>query len=877
MSRTSFFAAALALSLTSAAHAEPVRFARTPDISPDGKTIAFSYLGDIWLVDAQGGPARHLTMHEKHDFNPIFSPDGKQIAFSSNRHGSYDVFVVPIAGGRPKRLTFDSADDHPTGWSPDGQHVLFASSRSTDYPIRVEMYTVPAAGGMVKRISSYEGREGSYSPKGDLIAYVRGPGAWYRKGYRGSSNDDIWICNADGSDNRLVTRFNGQDNAPMWSADGKFLYYVSEHFGNPANIVRMAVNLNPEGFTVAQPQQITFHKEDGVRRAHISGNGQWLVYECGPDIWLHSLKDGKGRKLNIEVNADDKTNPDKVTTFTANATEYALSHDEKNIAFVVHGEIFLMPRTGGKAKRLTDHPAFDHGVAWSPDSKKILFLSDRGGHDNIWMLEADDAEHPEFTQAHRFKAKQLTNTPHSDMGVNFSPDGKRVSFLRAGKLMTMAPDGTDEKVVIADRQVFDYEWSPDGQWICIAKSDASFASELYLIPATGPTKQNPARNITRFATYNGGVTWSKQNNRIAFISQWRRNINRPFVINLFKPAAPNAPAGKDFDMDDIHLRVRQPSQMTIGECAISNDGNRIAFRANQDGDDLWVANVDGSQVTRITTGNTKPTQIQWSRFFSSQVYLRDGAGNIKTANTAAPVGTAGVAVIPFQARMTVKQDELFQEIFEQSWRALSDNFYDAGFHGADWNKIRAKYRPLVHHCALKEDLFSLIYLMLGELNASHLGISNNLGGADQTTAGLGLIFDDAYPGPGLKIADILKGGPADQRGLAIKKGDVVVAIDGTEVTAATNLATLLNDKVGEMVPLHVTANPLDPRSKRRLEILGTSRQTIANLMYERWAAANARRVQELSKGTLGYIHIPAMDEPGLERFLRSLYSDNFDK
>src|SRR5947209_3165993 len=118
---------------------EPIQFARTPDISPDGRSVVFSYLGDLWVVDAQGGPARHLTMHEKHDYNPVFSPDGKSIAFSSNRHGSYDVYVIPIQGGRPTRLTHDSADDHVTGWSPDGQHILFASNRSTDYPPRVEL------------------------------------------------------------------------------------------------------------------------------------------------------------------------------------------------------------------------------------------------------------------------------------------------------------------------------------------------------------------------------------------------------------------------------------------------------------------------------------------------------------------------------------------------------------------------------------------------------------------------------------------------------------------------------------------------------------------------------------------------------------------
>src|SRR5438552_1000952 len=160
--------------IATAAHAqEPIRFVRSPDISPDGKTVAFSYLGDIWLVDITGGEARHLTMHEKHDFNPIFSPDGKWIAFSSNRHGQYDVFVVSVKGGKPKRLTFDSADDHPTGWSQGSQHVLFQSGRSQDLPFRSELFTVSIDGGPVKQISAFEGREGSYSPKGDLIAYVR--------------------------------------------------------------------------------------------------------------------------------------------------------------------------------------------------------------------------------------------------------------------------------------------------------------------------------------------------------------------------------------------------------------------------------------------------------------------------------------------------------------------------------------------------------------------------------------------------------------------------------------------------------------------------------------------------------------------------------
>jgi len=142
-----------------------------------------------------------VTSHPAHDVGPVFSPDGRMLAFSSNRHGSYDVYVVPVQGGRPRRLTFDSATDMVCGWTPDGKHILFASSRSTSYPTRYELFKVPLEGGMARRITTATGKEGVFSPTGDRLAYVRGPGDWYRKGYRGSSNDDIWICDADGTNN----------------------------------------------------------------------------------------------------------------------------------------------------------------------------------------------------------------------------------------------------------------------------------------------------------------------------------------------------------------------------------------------------------------------------------------------------------------------------------------------------------------------------------------------------------------------------------------------------------------------------------------------------------------------------------------------------
>ncbi len=218
------------------------------------------------------------------------------------------------------------------------------------------------------------------------------------------------------------------------------------------------------------------------------------------------------------MNADDKANTERAVTFTRDATEFALSPDEEHAVVVVHGELFLtrLP-DGNRATRLTDHPAYDHGATFSPDGKSILFASDRGGVEDLYLLEPDDPEHPELTKAHTFKVTQLTKTPEAESGARFNPKGDRVGFLRSGKLWTMKPDGTDQKVMIDTPQVFDFEWSPDGKHVVFAKMDGSFASEVYVAPTDG----GEARNVSRYATYNGDVSWSPAGGKIAFLGQRR--------------------------------------------------------------------------------------------------------------------------------------------------------------------------------------------------------------------------------------------------------------------------------------------------------------------------------------------------------------------
>jgi tricorn protease len=900
--RTPLVACAILLGTSCSQAQGPIRFARTPDIAPDGKTIAFSYLGRIWIVDARSGIARPVTGRQGHDVNPLFSPDGCSLAFASNRHGSYDVFVVSLDGGEPRRLTYDSADDHPTGWSPDGKTVIFTSTRNPAFPFTRELYTVPASGGAERRIMTAEGTDRVFSPKGDRVACVRGHRPWFRKGYRGSANDDIWISNADGTMNRRLTTFDGQDRSPMWSPNGEFIYYVSEVFGTPANIVRQKIAGGTERVLVtADSTGEPFHKEDGVRLARISRNGEWIVYECGADIWVSSTRVGsQSHRLAIEVPADSKAKVESVATFSNGATEYAVSPDERHLAFAVRGDLFLLPITGGngKTKRLTDHPANDHGMAWAPDHSKMIFLSDRGGQEDIYLLEADDPEHPKLLNANQFKATQLTNTPEPETQLKFSPDGRRVSFLRAGKLWSMKPDGTNQMAIINDVQVFDYEWSPDAHWIVYARRDGSFASELYIVPITGPTKFNPPRNITRYATYNGGVSWSRDGKKLAFIGQ-RQDQRNLFVLSLQRPNAPgfteSAMVGNlEIDWDAIPRRVEQPvPHLSVREGDISPDGTKVALVTSGPSTDLWVAGASGGQLVRLTSGQVGPRQVQWSKRWSplarspEALYFLDGRGQIRRVNPSSgglaalygqPSGAGGLGVIPFEVKMTIRNDDVFHEMFDQCWRSLAEHYYDANMHGIDWEAIRKKYRPLVRHVAFKEDLYALLYLMMGELNASHLGVAGLSSVPEEPTADLGLIFDESYSGRGLRIKEVVKGGPCDRRGIAISPGDLIMAVDGVEVTPDTQLSTLLNGKVNELVVIQVSGNPATPeRNRRRFEVQATSRGRVAELMYERWVERNEARVAELSKGKLGYIHIPSMDTEGLNRFIRSLYSDHYDK
>ncbi|MBD0260201.1 MAG: PD40 domain-containing protein, partial [Cytophagales bacterium] len=248
---------------------------RYPAISPDGQFVVFSYQGDLYKVAASGGQAFPLTLHEGHDFMPVWSRDGKQLAFASDRYGNFDIFTMPATGGEAMRLTFHSSTDLPSDFTPDGKHIIFSSARTDaasnvmfPNPIMTELYKVPVTGGRSQMVLTTPAELARYNRAGNQLVYHDNKGyedPW-RKHHTSSITRDVWLYDATTGKHTQLTTFAGEDRNPVLTPDEKELYFLSEGSGS-FNVHRMSLD-NP-----AQSSQITRFAKHPVRFLTMAENG----------------------------------------------------------------------------------------------------------------------------------------------------------------------------------------------------------------------------------------------------------------------------------------------------------------------------------------------------------------------------------------------------------------------------------------------------------------------------------------------------------------------------------------------------------------------------------------------------------------------------
>ncbi|MBU1699025.1 MAG: PDZ domain-containing protein [Candidatus Eisenbacteria bacterium] len=905
MKRYSVFAMALLLLLavfTPAAAIKPV-LPRHPSLNPDGSLMAFDWRGDIWIVPAEGGAALRVTAHVAHDAYPYWSPDGKEIAFSSDRYGNTDIFVVGTQGGSPERLTFHSDEDQIYGWSPDGGTVYFGSRRESRQNL---IYAVSRTGGRPLRITGDLAFNSSVSPDGRWLAYVRGYTNWWRKHYRGSANRDIWIRPMGGGESFQITSWDGDDDQPKWAAGGRTLYFQSEREDGVMNLYRLDLavdgeNISPSG----EPVQITHITEDGIQYLNLSQDGHWAVFECNGGLYRVSTAGGEPLEVPIDCPGDLKENPVERRILTSGASEFAFAPGEKQIAFVAEGEIYAALINENELRepiRLTETDAREKDLAWL-DENTLIFTSDRFGDDDLFLLRSTDKEEKRLGKSRYREEIRLTDSPETERAPQVSPDSKTILYRRGtGFLWTMDGEGRHQKLLVDEPQVLHSSWSPDSRYVAYSYTTLGHAEDINIVSL----ETLETHNVSNHPNDDFHPLWTGDGKRLSWASRTDDGFYSIRYLWLTTEEADKSSAEREreeeqeeslkkdrkdggasdddedknkekdkkipevkIDWSDFPDRIRTVTTVRgyYWDYDQSPDGKHYALKTDAvEGMELWTVDWDGDNLRRLTHNRSDPDKMTWNEASDKVRYL--SRGQIREIENKEG---AEESTYTFSVDLTVDARARRLQKFSEAWRLLNDGFYDPNFHGVVWPAMREKYLPLAAEALMREDFNDVVREMIGELNASHLGIYGPRDSGGDETGLLGFTPDDSYDGPGIKVAAVLKRGPLDREGRRVHPEDIILSINGREIEPGQNYYPLLNHMAGKEVDLAIS--PMGKGGKKKtmtVEPLDAGRYW--TLSYSQWMDSNRQMVDQLSEGKIGYLHMSAMGDDNWDRFLEDIFS-----
>jgi tricorn protease len=902
------------------AKAAAVRALYDPGISPDGSEIAFVSGGDIWTAKATGGEAHLLISNPATESRPVYSPDGKQLAFVSTRTGGGDIYIFTFATGDVRRMTFDDAAEQLNAWSRDGKWLYF-STGSHDIAGQNDIYRISADGGTPMPVCADRFTNEFFSapsPDGQTIAInARGTasGQWWRKGHSHLDESEIVLCHP-GAPPTYTSFTDGQAKElwPMWSADGKSLFYISDRDG-AENIWTKPLN--------GSAHAVTHFRDGRVLWPTISGDGHAIVFERDFGIWKLNVASGEAARVAITLRGAPAGPVVEHRSLTNGFEELQLSPDGKKVAFAVHGQVFAASsKDGGDAARVTSSMGAEDEIAWAPDSLRLVYVSDRDGTPHIFTYDFSTRAETRFT-----------NGSEPDTQPQFSPDGKQLAFLRSAKQLIVMDVATKQERAVAtgslDRPPLGsarpFVWSPDSKWLAyLPVTDRNFRN-VTIVPAAGGDAK-PATFLSN--VFADSVTWSPDGTYILYNTSQRTEQGQVARVDLtpraprfredqfrdlFKEETPrtiaptrqndtpprqndspppadatarqNPPQGAqpktvkpvEIAWQDIRRRLSLvPVGVDANSVSISPDGKWLLMTAAAAGQqNLYLYSLDElarepAVARQLTSTPGFKRDAQFSPDSKEVYYLSTGRIEAVT------VDTRQVRPVNVTAELDVNFASEKMEVFHQAWSYLHDNFFDPQMNGVDWNAERAKYEPYVAGSATQDEMRRVISLMIGDLNASHSGINPGGGGGrgGPGTARLGISFDPTeYEKTGrLRVRDVVPLGPA-ALAKGIKVGDTLLSVDGTTIDSRTNLDELLENKSGKRVELGISSNA-DGSDKRVVPVQAITRNADLALQYRAWVEQKRAYVEKVSNGRLGYVHMLDMSQGSLDRFYLDLDAEN---
>ena len=458
-----------------------------------------------------------------------------------------------------------------------------------------------------------------------------------------------------------------------------------------------------------------------------------------------------------------------------------------------------------------------------------------------------------------------------------------------------------------------FVWSPDSKWIAyMPVGDRQFSNVHAVNVETGKGGQvSFLPNVN-----NNTLSWSPDGSFIIYVSSQRTETAQVARIDLLprtpqfredqfkdlfveqpqrKPPAPqpsatptasptNADTKKDetkkteVDFENIRKRLSFfPLGIDVNYEAISPNGKYALFIASAAGQqNIYVYPLE--ELTReplvakqITSTTGFKSTAQFTPDSKEIIYLENGRINFIN------IDNRQTRALSVTAEMDVDFSKEKMVVFNQAWGLLNEHFYDSNYHGVNWNQIKQIYEPLIAGTQNADVMRRLLNLMVGELNASHLGASAPANPATQAApvGKMGLRFDRVtYEQTGkLKITEVIALSPA-ATAKEIKAGQFLLAVEGQTISANTNLDEVMSYKNNKKVSLTISD---DGTNKKEVVVKPVTTGNEKNLLYRQWVEANRAYVERTSNGRLGYVHIPDMSANSLQQLYIDLDAENMKR
>ncbi|MYM25938.1 peptidase S41 [Duganella sp. FT135W] len=880
--------------------------------------LAFIYAGDVWIANADGSAPRRLTSDPGEKSNPVFSPDGKLIAYSAQVDGNTDVYLLPIEGGVPKRLTWHPGADVVQAFTPDGKAVMFTSPRAAFNNRFRKLFTVPVNGGVETELEVPNAARATWSPDGKQIVYNPfSPAFMQWKHYRGGTHSILWLFNRGDKSVLQIPQLAGGSNDvdPIWRGDT--IYFRSDRDGE--------FNLYAYDVKTKAVRALTKHTDFPVLNATASGSS--IVYEQAG--YLHALDpaSGQAHKLTIGVNSDLGLSRPRWVSGAKYIRNASISPSGARVAYEFRGEIVTIPADKGDVRNLTQTSgANERSPAWSPDGRSVAYFSDESGEYALHIRAQDGKGEP--------RKYKLTGAGFYDNPV-WSPDSKKIAYVdNAWTLYVLdVASGAIKKVasepIYGVNKTLQAAWAPDSRWIAYALNSMTYTRSAYiysleqnkswqvtdgLSDVVDPVFDKSGKYLYFFASTNAGPSnnWFSQQNednrvtRTIWMATLRRDLPSPLIKESDEekatpPVATVAAAAAKPETPKVDPKTGRDDPKVavapVAPIAIDFDGidTRIVdlpipaaelsdLQAGEAGQIFFLREDDGKKAIQRFDLKDRKAETLLAEADQFEVSA-DGKKLLYRQKEAWAMGSAGAKTLtPGEGKIKVEAIEVraepraeWAQIFNEAWRINRDYFYDPGMHGADWNKMHAKYAQFLPELSSRADLNRLIQWLCSELGVGH----HRGGGGD--------FFTDAKPVPGgLLGADYevsegryrfkkIYGGlnwnpalraPLTEPGLNVKAGEYLLAVDGRPLHAPTNLYSAFENTANKAIDITVGPNA-DGSKSRTITVVPVAAEDV--LRNRDWIEGNIRRVNAATGGRVAYVYVPNTATLGHTYFKRYFF------